>query len=157
MLDWSGSALTALWFAIKKPAEKKKAAAVWILTYEPEGLDARRRARVTAEGKANRRNRPRHVTRRVTAQDGWFTLHRDHYGEKTSPAFVSLDTNRDYRSRLCFVTIPAGAFGQIRVQLAKAGVNPSVLFPDLGGVADLVTWNHRHPNDELETRVQPLL
>lgn len=38
MLDWSGSALTALWFAIKKPAEKKKAAAVRILTYEPKDL-----------------------------------------------------------------------------------------------------------------------
>ena len=93
----------------------------------------------------------------ITAQDGWFTLHRNHEVKTTSPAFVSLETNRDYRHRLYYVTIPAGAFGEMRVQLAKAGVNPSVLFPDLGGVADFVTWSHHYPKDELDTRIQPLL
>lgn len=158
MLDWSGSALIALWFAIKQPAKTQTAAAVWILTYEPENLmrDAERNSPPLA---INRTVviRPRHITRRITAQDGWFTLHRNHGGNRESPAFVSLETNRDYKNRLYYVTIPASAFGEIRVQLAKAGVNPSVLFPDLGGVADFVKWSHQYPQDELQTRVQPLL
>lgn len=157
MLDWSGSALTALWFAIKRPAKTQMAAAVWILTYEPGDLmrDEERNAPLAV----NRTVviRPRHITRRITAQDGWFTLHRNHGGSRATPAFVSLETNVDYKGRLYFVTIPADAFGEMRVQLSKAGVNPSVVFPDLGGVADFVRWNHQHPNDELQTRVQPLL
>ncbi|MFC5427548.1 FRG domain-containing protein [Paraburkholderia denitrificans] len=158
MLDWSGSALTALWFAIKQPAETQTAAAVWILTYEPEDLmrDAERNSPPLAIARTVV-IRPRHITRRITAQDGWFTLHRNHDGNRKSPEFVSLETNRDYKNRLYYVTIPASAFGEMRVQLAKAGVNPSVLFPDLGGVADFVKWSHQYPKDELQTRVEPLL
>jgi hypothetical protein len=100
MLDWSGSALTALWFAIHKPPKQQRAAAVWILTYESGDLmrDDERTSPLTV----NRTVviRPRHITRRITAQDGWFTLHRNHAGDKASPAFVSLETNRDYRNRL---------------------------------------------------------
>lgn len=45
----------------------------------------------------------------------------------------------------------------MQAQLSTAGVNPSVLFPDLGGVADLVTWSHHHLKGELDTRIQSLL
>ncbi len=34
LLDWTGSALAALWFAVEKSAEGDVPGAVWMLTYE---------------------------------------------------------------------------------------------------------------------------
>ncbi|MCC8397678.1 FRG domain-containing protein [Paraburkholderia sp. MMS20-SJTR3] len=118
MLDWSGSALTALWFAIRQQPRQQKAAAVWLLTYEPKYLISDAEREKPLEVGRTTLLRPRHIPRRITAQDGWFTLHRGHYGSRRSPAFVSLETNTDYEGRLCYVTVPRTAFGEMRVQLA---------------------------------------
>ncbi|MGF6813189.1 hypothetical protein OKW30_008406 [Paraburkholderia sp. Clong3] len=153
LLDWSGSALTALWFAINEPANGKAHAAVWILAYGKSDLMRNdERDGPLAVGRTAL-VRPRHVSRRITAQDGWFTLHRSHYGDDESPTFVSLETNTAYKKSLFYVTIPPDAFGAMRMQLAQAGVTSAVLYPDLTGVASYVTWRHVCRDDEFSPRL----
>lgn len=152
LLDWSGSALTALWFAINEPASGTTHAAVWILAYSEGDLIRTDERDAPLAAARTALVRPRHVSRRITAQDGWFTLHRSHYGDEESPTFVSLETNTDYKRRLFYVTIAADAFGAMRMQLAQAGVTGAVLYPDLTGVASYVTWRHVCRDDELSPR-----
>ncbi|CAE6820859.1 hypothetical protein R69658_05842 [Paraburkholderia aspalathi] len=152
LLDWSGSALTALWFAINEPAPGNSGAAVWILAYDANDLMSEKEREQPLGVRRTVLVRPRHVTRRITAQDGWFTLHRSHWGDDESPQFVALETNLDYKKKLFYVTIPHDAFGAMRMQLAQAGVTSAVLFPDLAGVASYVAWSHLYREDELVPR-----
>lgn len=99
--------------------------------------------------------KPRHVSRRIAAQDGWFSLHRAHAND-AGISFVSLDSNQAYKDRLHYVRIPARAFGRMRTELKIAGVSRAVLFPDLEGVAGVVTAMHLYPDDEIPARLGSL-
>ncbi|WP_033469892.1 FRG domain-containing protein [Bordetella bronchiseptica] len=160
LLDWTGSALAALWFAVEKPADGNTAGAVWMLPYAVNDvLPAGANGEAPFELSRTVLIRPRHVTQRITAQDGWFTLHRRHSPSRTKasgPVFIGLETNVEFRERLNFVTIPPAAFGQIRVELATAGVTAAVIYPDLGGIARYVTWAHLHAANELNYRAGDL-
>jgi hypothetical protein len=41
----------------------------------------------------------------------------------------------------------------MRMELAQAGVNSAVLYPDLAGVASYVAWSNLYPDDEYVPRV----
>lgn len=161
LLDWSGSALAALWFAIHQPAAPTKGrrrapdAAVWILRYTGKDLirDDERSDALAVE--RTPLLKPRHVSRRIAAQDGWFSLHRGHVNDARI-SFVSLDTNLAYKDRLHYVRIPARAFGRMRTELKVAGISRAVLFPDLEGVAGVVTAMHLYPDDEIPARLGSL-
>lgn len=152
LLDWTGSALAALWFAIKRPAIKgdggaSKAAAVWLLAAtDADMIDPDERAN-PLEITETKLLKPRHVSRRIAAQDGWFSVHRgveDRQGMK----YVSLDTNAHFKKRLSYIRIPPDAFGPMRAQLQTAGINRGVLFPDLDGVAGRITDAILYPDDQ---------
>jgi len=162
LLDWTGSALTALWFAINQPAEASTdrtqpapPAAVWMLAYKQTDLisDKERNNPLTVTRTAL--FKPLHVSRRIAAQDGWFTVHRAH--DNNDVRFVSLETNQEFKERLHYVTIPADAFGPMRLQLKTAGVTGAALFPDLDGIASVVTGMHLYPDDEIVPRLGQLL
>jgi hypothetical protein len=157
LLDWSGSALVALWFAVQKAADDNHPGAVWILRYEDGDDDNdfanEEERRKPLQVRETRLIRPRHVTRRITAQDGWFTLHRRFTPGTANPLFVSLETNRKFTDRLHFVTVPADVFGHIRVELRMAGIGDAVLFPDLDGVAQHVNIQYQWPDDERRVRL----
>jgi len=79
LLDWTYSALAALWFAVEKePVEiegKKQNAVVWMLkTRVADFIDEN--SRKSPFGKrATSIYRPRVITRRIAAQGGIFTVH----------------------------------------------------------------------------------
>ncbi|RQY09918.1 FRG domain-containing protein [Burkholderia stagnalis] len=152
LLDWTGSALAALWFAIKRPAVKgedgaSKPAAVWLLAAtDADMIDRDERAK-PLEITETKLLKPRHVSRRIAAQDGWFSVHRggeDGLGMK----YVSLDTNANFKKRLTYIRIPPDAFGPMRAQLQTAGINRGVLFPDLDGVAGRIADAILYPDDQ---------
>lgn len=152
LLDWTGSALAALWFAIKRPAVKgedgtSKAAAVWLLAAtDADMIDPDERTK-PLEITETKLLKPRHVSRRIAAQDGWFSVHRgveDGLGMK----YVSLDTNTEFKERLSYIRIPPDAFGTLRTQLQTAGINRGVLFPDLDGVAGRIADAILYPDDQ---------
>lgn len=153
LLDWSGSALAALWFAIKRPAgpgkdEARVAAAVWMLPCDTTDLisDKERHAPLTIAH--TKILKPRHVSRRIVAQDGWFSVHRG-VADGLDMKFVPLDTNAQYKKRLGYVRIPGDALGIVSSQLAIAGISRAVLFPDLDGVAGALTARYLYPDDQL--------
>lgn len=152
LLDWTGSALTALWFAIRRPAVKGddgqlKAAAVWMLAASEQDFITDQERDKPLEVSRTRLLKPRHVSRRIAAQDGWFTVHRGtEKGEGLH--YASLDTNGDYEFRVDYVRIPPEAFGPLRAQLQLAGTNRGALFPDLDGVAGRITDTILYPDDQ---------
>lgn len=160
LLDWTGSALTALWFAINQQASPTQTrptppAAVWILNYKQTDLITERERNNPLTITRTALFKPRHVSRRIAAQDGWFSAHRAHDGEDVR--FVSLEKNQEFKRRLHYVTIPAEDFGPMRLQLKIAGVTGAALFPDLDGIASAVTGMHLYPDDEIMPRLGPLL
>jgi hypothetical protein len=158
LLDWTGSALTALWFAIQRPAVKgddgqPKAAAVWALATSEQDFITEEERDEPLKLDRTRLLKPRHVSRRIAAQDGWFTIHRGtEKGEGLH--YASLDTNDDYESRVGYVRIPPKAFGPLRAQLQLAGINRGVLFPDLEGVAGRITDAILPPDDQDEEQLE---
>lgn len=162
LLDWSGNALAALWFAINQPAvisvdrgAPPPAAAVWVLGYQQGDLisDKERRNPLTVQRTAV--FKPRHVSRRIAAQDGWFTVHLAHEGK--DDRFVSLESNQAFKDRLRYVTIPVDSFGRMRLELRTAGLTGAALFPDLDGIASLVTGMYLYPEDEIMPRLGSLI
>ncbi|WP_175762295.1 FRG domain-containing protein [Burkholderia anthina] len=162
LLDWSGSALAALWFAVKRPAVKKPCenrscekpdgrgvlpGAVWMLPGMHADLISPAESNNPLGVGQTRLLKPRHVSRRIAAQDGWFTVHR---GKQSGldTTYFALDANPEFRGRLRYIRIPGDAFGTIRGQLQRAGINRGVLFPDLDGVAGRITDAILYPDDQ---------
>lgn len=129
LLDWTHSALAALWFAVEKePAEdsgkKKLDAVVWMLKTRVEDyVDEGYRGSPFGKG-ATGIYRPRVITRRIAAQGGLFTVHR----MMKSEGFVALDNNKRFKSRLVKFIVAASSFPHIRKHLDGCGVNAQFCF-----------------------------
>lgn len=157
LLDWSFSALTALWFCVaygpaRKPNRDMKNGVVWILktrvqdfipSDDPGDPFGQTRTRVF---------RPRFVSRRIMAQSGVFTCHQ----MQGEDEFVPLEKNINYKKRLCKIIVPAIEFGLIREQLQANGVTGLSLFPDLEGLASFLTERYfENPHEEMRRDVEP--
>lgn len=132
LLDWTANALAALWFAVSTdPPEGEQHGVVWILLVD--------RADLTSPGTTEiwelRRTyvfQPPHIDRRITAQSAWFAVHR--YRED-SGMFISLESSKNFKSKLKKLIVPRESFPSIREDLRKMGVTKVTLFPDLSGLA----------------------
>jgi len=143
-LDWTKSALGALWFATCTPLHKKKDAIVW--AFLP---NAQKDYQVATTGKpfsAGRTliYRPKQMVTRIRAQDGWFTCHRPTKNDK----YVPLETNPSYQDKLKKFKIPHDLVPDFRADLDRLGINRSSLFPDLDGIASHSQWLHSVEHDE---------
>ncbi|WP_241020202.1 FRG domain-containing protein [Burkholderia sp. Ac-20345] len=152
LLDWTGSALAALWFAIQRPAAmgsngELKAAAVRLLAATHADTIKNHEREEPLNITRTKLLKPSHVSRRIAAQDGWFSVYRG-IGDGLDMKYVSLDTNADFKMRLSFVRTPPDVFGPIRAQLQTAGINRGVLFPDLEGVAGRISDAILYPDDQ---------
>jgi hypothetical protein len=146
LLDWSYSALAALWFAV---APRKPENAVVFL------LKTRVNDFVTQAEEDNpdlspfnlaatRIYRPRHVTPRIAAQRGIFTIHR----MQESGGFRAVEKIPELHGRLIKFIVPPDAFHLIAQQLDGCGVNGFGLFPDLGGLCNYLAWRYVHFPEE---------
>ena len=73
---------------------------------------------------------PPHVTKRIVAQSGSFTIHA-----KPNVAFDSDAVER--------VIIRAAWSRRLQARLSRLGVNRASLFPDLDGIAGYLDWHLR--------------
>ena len=151
LLDWTDSALVALFFAINSnhPSEidVDSDAAVWMI--DPWWLNQQalgRKSIVLSDWEeaqpylpklySNRALRrrypiaidPPHLDRRVAVQRSRFTIHGSHRN-----GFESLA--RKAGARLVCISIARSSIDTMRIDLATCGITDAVLFPDLQGLS----------------------
>lgn len=145
LLDWSLNPLTALWFAVHQPPEDGRDGVVWML--EPRERDFPTEGEMDSlECTRHMLFSPRHVTERITAQSGWFTVHR---GTSSDPRFEPLETSSQFAGRLTRLMIPAGRFAHFRFHLDRVGVNHASVFPGLDGISKYIAWRTFYLRDEM--------
>ena len=161
LLDWTYSALTALWFSTRpsrvgQPEKRGHIGVVWVwktitsdfLPVPPENGPYVGLTRIF---------RPRIVSRRILAQTGVFTCHKPLSGEKLTISggkFVPLEENTSYSDRLHKIVIPSRLWPQFREQLEISGVHHLSMFPDLDGLSRHLEGSYFHdapvPIDEID-------
>ena len=144
LLDWTYSALAALWFTVSKPAAIKGGkpvnGVVWVFKTKPADFIKFPTEESPFSQDRTRIFRPRSVTRRILAQTGVFTCHKRTKDGK----FISLETNLKYKKRLVKVFVNGNNFGDIRSHLLASGVSQFSLFPDLDGLAKHLEGRYFH-------------
>lgn len=136
LLDWSTNPLIALWFAL---VNNERNANSYLYAYRPDkkqviydssSVNPFDQARTKAL-------RPNYNNRRITAQEGWFTLHI--YSSK-SGKFVPLEENTQEKSRLKKYEISGSDKSNLMEKLNILGVNYNSIFPDIEGLCRYINW-----------------
>jgi len=148
LLDWTSNPLAALWFAVSEPAHEAQPAVIWALTVVESDYVLPSSAGDPWQIDRTRVFRPTHVTQRIIAQSGWFTVHKYRRERRARRGFLALDSNRTYERRLQKILIAPTAFTDIRWDLDRCGVTAASLFPDLDGLCRHVQWFHTLLSDE---------
>ena len=146
LLDWTINPLAGLWFAIHRPPKNQnKHAVVWVL--RPNESDIiRDSGNETSPFNENRTKVfiPRHISARIRAQEGAFTVHKFIENGKVIP----LNRQRRYSSKLEKILILPKHFPNIRFDLDRCGIHAASLFQDLDGVSRRIQWRHTAEKDE---------
>ena len=145
LLDWTYSALIALWFAVKDvPSKKESNGVVWIMTPEVSDFKADTEDTTPQDNKKTRIYRPAIISKRISSQSGVFTVHKINSDGK----FINLERNAEFSCKLLKTIIPSRSFPSIRHRLNMLGVNSSTAFPDLDGLCAHLQWRFSFLKDE---------
>ena len=87
-------------------------------------------------GAGNKVFKPNHITKRISSQFGWFTIHKSNPEKK----FVPFEHNTDYRERLFKIKIQSKCFAECKRRLHNFGINSASMYPDIDGLAKHVEW-----------------
>lgn len=123
LLDWTRNPLIGAYFAV----EKKYAGNSVIYAYRSAHHIKTEKYKHPFDRKEVGRFIPTHITRRITAQAGVFTIHPD-----PSVPFESSKIDR--------LIIKADAREDLKWILYRYGIHRASLFPDLDGLAKYITW-----------------
>ena len=127
LLDWTENPLVAAYFACNQDHDRDGVIFA---------MDNRNIVKAGSGGpfavESMMRYRPRHITRRIQAQRGLFTVHPDpgsplEIGRKRGIVIHRLVIAQAYKSYLIW-------------DLTRFGINRSSLFPDLDGLAGHINW-----------------
>jgi hypothetical protein len=89
--------------------------------------------------------RPNFISRRISAQDGLFTIHKIVKGDR----FIPLENHMRYKSKLIKIIVPSHLYANLRKQLHQLGINYSTVFPDMDGLCHHLNWRFSYYDDEI--------
>lgn len=135
-LDWTYSALTALWFCVCKDPEikygKRNYGVVWVIKTNKSDFQ------LNDEGPLFVTDtyiiRPRLVASRIQSQMSLFTCHPLPDRGKIVP----MERCERYKNRMEKIIVPYNRFLDIRKKLMACGVNQFSIFPDLDGLSKYI-------------------
>jgi len=78
---------------------------------------------------------PAHITRRIVAQSGWFSVHK--YLQQGNK-FLPLNQNINFSKKLERYIVPRRQFSEIRKELNNLGINRFTLFPELPALSQVI-------------------
>lgn len=145
LLDWTYSALVAIWFAVKEvPSDGNDYAVVWVLIPEVDDFRADTEKYGPLSNKVTKIFRPKIISRRISAQLGAFTVHKINNGGKV----IKFETNKKFSKKLLKIKIPVKDHPSIRQRLNMLGVNSASVFPDIDGLCAHLQWRYSFLKDE---------
>lgn len=155
LLDWTYSAIVALWFAVNETAPDKKDGmnsygVVWLLKTKPEDFHIADESPFSNEN--TRIFRPNVISQRISAQSGVFTVHKFVSNQPTvKHDVVQFDTHKGFKKSLIKIQIPHEKFADLRDKLNLAGINASTVFPDVDGLCRHLEWRYSSYPDETKS------
>lgn len=151
LLDWTQSAYSALWFAVRDPfttkpkSKSSEQGVVWVFAPDVEDYRLDTKSTSPYDNKAiTKIFRSRVISRRISAQAGMFTVHKIVDQKK----FVALEKNRKYKNQLIKLEILPKAFASLRKDLHMFNINYLSQFPDLDGLTKHLEWRYSWFADE---------
>ena len=137
LLDWTENPLIALWFSMAtKEQIATEYSVVWGFRVPPEDIVASTDRLNPFEEGTTKVFRPNHITKRISAQFGWFTIHK--YNEQHK--FVAFENNKDYSDKLFKIEVRSECFSECKRRLHNFGINSASMYPDIDGLAKHVEW-----------------
>ena len=135
LLDWTRNPLVALFFAVDK-SSNANFSAVWAYKYNWVATKSLN----PFEIKKIHVFHPYHVTIRITAQQGCFTVH--------PPPFYEMSRIQRSDEELTKFIIQKEYRNQIKKDLDRLGINYASLFPDVDGLCKYLKWSFSKSESE---------
>lgn len=138
LLDWTENPLIALWFSMAPKAEAKHSdySVVWGFNVPGEDVVAATDEMNPFQEGSTKVFKPNHITKRISAQFGWFTIHK----YNTERKFVAFEKNKEYAERLFKIKVNSECFSECKKRLHNFGINSASMYPDIDGLAKHVEW-----------------
>lgn len=137
LLDWTENPLIALWFSMTPREEAHfDYSVVWGFKVPKEDIVLSTDDKDPFKGGMTRVFKPNHITERISAQFGWFTIHKGNSEKR----FVPFEENPVYRERLFKIRIESKCFSDCKKRLHNFGINSASMYPDIDGLAKHVEW-----------------
>jgi hypothetical protein len=126
LLDWSRNPLVAAYFSVEKEGANDSAVYAWRSKERPINVIIDRGPFAVTEV---RKFIPAHVSERIIAQSGLFTVHPSPTTAMTSDSLEKIVILQGFRKVM-------------KKTLFNYGIHRATLFPGLDGLADHLTWLH---------------
>jgi hypothetical protein len=144
LLDWTENPLIALWFSMAPKIETAASdySVVWGFNVPDKDIVATTDEMDSFKEGVTKVFKPNHITKRITAQFGWFTIHKANRDKH----FIPFEQNKDYSGSLFKIMIKSECFDECKKRLHNYGINSASMYPDIDGLAKHVEWLYLENN-----------